>query len=279
MINASETQALRDLQRIANDLEIPIMLIGAGARLLMLDWKYNLASSRTTKDWDLAVKVNSWDEFDRLRQALLQESAQLFQPTKLAQRLIHISGVPIDLVPFGGLARADGTIVWPDDNTEMTILGFDEALLHANLIELDVEGNLLVASIPALVVMKLFAFADRKHVDDLKDAEFILKHYLQYHNENRVFDELATQLASGEIEYQEAGPFLLGKDAGQLCNRQTIERLLPILDALVDPYAEKIGKLVGPIGDVDEEEKRRRQIAANFKSFQDGIKQIKEPKL
>ncbi|MGH7456382.1 MAG: hypothetical protein ACRENG_33840, partial [bacterium] len=128
---------------------------------------------------------------------------------------------------------------------------------------------------PALVVMKLFAFADRKHIDDLKDAEFILKHYLQYHNENRVFDELATPLASGEITYQQAGPFLLGKDAGQLCNRQTIERLLPILDSLVDPYSERIGKLVGPIGDVDEEEKRRREIAANFKSFQDGIKQMK----
>ncbi|MGH7456958.1 MAG: hypothetical protein ACRENG_36745, partial [bacterium] len=159
MVNPSETQALRDLQRIANGLNIPVMLIGAGARLFMLDWKYNLPSSRTTKDWDLAVRVSSWEAFNRLRQALLQEDAPLFKPTEIAQNLIHVSGIPIDLVPFGELARADGTIIWPDDETEMTILGFDEALLHANIIELGVEGNMLVASIPALVVMKLFAFA------------------------------------------------------------------------------------------------------------------------
>lgn len=276
MINASETQALRDLQRIAKSLDIPIMLIGAGARLLTLDWKYNLVSSRTTKDWDLAVKVNSWDEFDRLRQALQHGTPPLFKPTKLAQRLIHTSGIPIDLVPFGGLARANGTVVWPEDETEMTVLGFDEALANAEWIKLEAEEKIPIATIPALLVMKFFAFADRKHIDDLKDAVFILQHYLQRHNENRVFDELATQLAHGKIEYQQAGPFLLGKDVEQLCKRETVERLLPIIDSLVDPYSEKIGQLAGPLGDVDEEEKRRREIFANFKSFQDGIKQMNE---
>jgi len=161
----------------------------------------------------------------------------------------------------------------------MTVLGFDEALAHAEWIKLEAEEKIPIATIPALVVMKFFAFADRKHTDDLKDVEFILEHYLQYHNEDRIFDELAENFASGTFEYQQAGPFLLGKDAGQLCNRQTIERLLPILDSLVDPYSEKIEKLLGPIGDVDEEEKRRREIAANFKAFQDGIKQIDESRL
>ena len=273
MINASETQALCDLQRIASSLDIPVMLIGAGARLLALDWKYNLASSRTTKDWDLAVKVTSWDEFDRLRQALQQGTPALFKPTKLAQRLIHTSGIPIDLVPFGGLARANGAIVWPDEEIEMTVLGFDEALAHAEWFKLEPDEKIPIATIPALLVMKFFAFADRKHIDDLKDAVFILQHYLQHHNENRVFDELATQLAHGRIEYQQAGPFLLGKDVGQLCKRETVERLLPIIGSLVDPYFERIGQLVGPIGDVDEDEKRRREMAATFKSFRDGIEQ------
>lgn len=276
MINASETQALCDLQRIASSLDIPVMLIGAGARLLTLDWKYNLASSRTTKDWDLAVKVTSWDEFDRLRQALQQGTPALFKPTKLAQRLIHTSGIPIDLVPFGGLARANGAIVWPDEEIEMTVLGFDEALAHAEWFKLEPDEKIAIATIPALLVMKFFAFADRKHIDDLKDAVFILQHYLQHHNENRIFDELANQLAHGKIEYQQAGPFLLGKEAGQLCKHETVERLLPIIDSLIDPYSEKVGQLAGPLGDFDEEEKRRREIAASFKSFRDGIKQMNE---
>jgi predicted nucleotidyltransferase len=171
VVNPNETQALQDLQSIASSLGVPIMIIGAGARLLILDWKHDLVSTRTTKDWDLGVKVNSWEEFHRLRQTLLEGVAPSFTPSKLLQRLIHVSGVPVDLVPFGGLARADGTIVWPDDQTEMTVLGFNEAFVHSDWIELGADVKILVVSIPALVVLKLFAFADRDRIDDLKNDE------------------------------------------------------------------------------------------------------------
>lgn len=51
MINASETQALRDLQRIASSLDIPVMLIGAGARLFTLERMWgNCASVKPLND-------------------------------------------------------------------------------------------------------------------------------------------------------------------------------------------------------------------------------------
>jgi len=35
----------------------------------------------------------------------------------------------VDLIPFGGLENADGTISWPPDgDTVMSVLGFKEAL-------------------------------------------------------------------------------------------------------------------------------------------------------
>ncbi|MFQ5632331.1 MAG: nucleotidyl transferase AbiEii/AbiGii toxin family protein, partial [bacterium] len=234
----------------------------------------NLSSTRTTGDWDFGVKVNSWDEFNKLRLALLQGPNTMFKPSKILQRLIHASGIPIDLVPFGELARPDGTILWPDDEIEMTVLGFNEAFAHADWIELDKEVEIPVVSIPALVVLKFFSFADRKRIDDLRDIEFILKNYLQYENENRIFEELAKELSNATMKYEQAGPFLLGKDAGDMCSPQTLSQLLPLLVSLTNPYSDEIQGLVGSFGNIDAEEKRRNEIASLFISFREGINSI-----
>ncbi|HEV8486732.1 MAG TPA: hypothetical protein VGV87_24515 [Blastocatellia bacterium] len=47
---------------VATSLDVRVMLIDAAARLLMFDWKHDLPQSRTTKDWDLAVKLESWEK-------------------------------------------------------------------------------------------------------------------------------------------------------------------------------------------------------------------------
>jgi len=50
-----------------------------------------------------------------------------FKPDKnQQQRLTYLDRVQIDIVPFGAIAK-DGLITWPDDETEMVTLGFDEA--------------------------------------------------------------------------------------------------------------------------------------------------------
>lgn len=52
MIDPSDIGAIIDLERIARGHGISMMIIGAGARLLLLDWKHRLPARRTTKDWD-----------------------------------------------------------------------------------------------------------------------------------------------------------------------------------------------------------------------------------
>jgi predicted nucleotidyltransferase len=38
-----------------------------------------------------------------------------------------VSGITVDIVPFGGIEREDRTVVWPDGSV-MNTLGFAEAL-------------------------------------------------------------------------------------------------------------------------------------------------------
>ncbi len=59
MIEKEHVEAIIDLERIARAQKITVMIIGAGARLLLLDWRHNLPARRTTMDWDLAVRMES----------------------------------------------------------------------------------------------------------------------------------------------------------------------------------------------------------------------------
>jgi predicted nucleotidyltransferase len=62
------------------------MVIGAGARLLLLDWKHRLPVRRTTKDWDFGVRMRSWAHYKRLLEDLTSSAAP-FRGTGIEHRV------------------------------------------------------------------------------------------------------------------------------------------------------------------------------------------------
>ena len=58
MITSNERRVLADLVHIVNSLDLPIILVGAGAMLLIFDQK--MGEGRGTKDWDVAISIDSW---------------------------------------------------------------------------------------------------------------------------------------------------------------------------------------------------------------------------
>jgi predicted nucleotidyltransferase len=76
--------------------------------------------------------------------------------------------IPIDLIPFGGVAEGD-TIAWPPDrDTVITVAGFEDALAASVQVQVNATLSLPVVSLAALAILKLFAWQDRKTND--KDA-------------------------------------------------------------------------------------------------------------
>ncbi len=218
MIDKEQIEALMDLEGIARAHGIPIMIIGAGARLLLLDWKHNLSTNRTSKDWDFATRVTSWKQYEQLRDALASGPLAPFRRTAAEHRLQHTSGTLIDLLPFGQLEGPEGTIEWPESHAVMSVIGFSDADEHAIPIELRPGVTIRVVTIPALVALKLIAYKDRSRADDLRDVLFILEYYSRYELEDRIFDELSELLANGELEFEQAGAFLLGRDISSQCS-------------------------------------------------------------
>ena len=107
------------------------LLVGAMARDLLLYHAHNIPVRRATEDIDLAFAVADWEEFSRLRAALLA-STHFEAYNSMTHRFFHRQRRQIDLIPFGGLELPDGSIAWPPRGDEvMTVVGFRDALSSA----------------------------------------------------------------------------------------------------------------------------------------------------
>lgn len=151
------------IHSIAAKLSVPLLIVGATARDIILVHSYNAAIERGTKDVDFGIEVQSWEHYEELRAALIEAG---FTPhSKKAHQLDTTDSdcLPweIDLIPFGGVSDADGQIAWPPtQDFVMSVLGFDEAYQNAWNVTLmkSPELSVKVASPAGILLLKLIAW-------------------------------------------------------------------------------------------------------------------------
>ncbi len=159
MLDLADEQGLRWLAALVVDLReaapgIDLLLVGAAARDVLLSYAHGIALARATHDADLALAVPNWDAFETLRRRLADSG--IFEPTPARHKLRHRSGIRIDLIPFGGVERPDGSIAWPPEYAEvMEVLGFAEARASAIEVRLPDSHILDVVALPMLAVLKV----------------------------------------------------------------------------------------------------------------------------
>ena len=235
MISRDDSQVLADLQTVLNSLDLPMLLVGAGARLLIFDAKFG--QGRSTTDWDIAVRLDSWETYATLRAALTEGDSPLFGTTKSAHKFKHLStNIEVDIVPFGNIGEPDQEIIWPDSGNPMNIAGFAEALDHA---QVETIGGLTlsIVSTPAFVALKILAWGDRRERTgkDLDDLEFILT---RYEDDERIYTVLADELADGTIEFLDAPAYLLGQDIRKIFQPETLANLDELLKLILHDSGE-----------------------------------------
>ena len=195
----------------------PLLLVGAKARDLLLLPYPNIPVARATEDVDFAVAVESWADFEAVRTELL--SSGFSEIPGVAHRLRSAAGL-IDLIPFAGVEDANRMIAWPPKGeTVMNLAGFQEALTAAILVRLPDDLDIPVVSLPALVMMKLFAWRERmpdKRVSDARDIGLILRNYLDAGHKDRLWSECADWVAAADFDSETASARLLGRDLALL---------------------------------------------------------------
>lgn len=205
--------AIRDAQAGAG-----FLLVGAMARDLLLAYAYGIPARRATEDLDFAFAVTDWNAFAALRAALIAHDG--FADVARVPHRVLFESRRVDLIPFGGIERPAGTIDWPPpQETRMSVLGFSEAMAAAVQTALPGDVMVAVASLPALAVLKLFAWGDRRYLQPRKDAGdlwLLLRHYLDAGNRERLYSEAAHLLDAENYDDEMAGAWLLGADARKL---------------------------------------------------------------
>jgi predicted nucleotidyltransferase len=196
---------------------LEIYIAGALARDLWLEFAYDIQTGRRTADVDFAVECADWSSFEHLRAALLS-GGDLVQGGEPGHKFRHRNGTELDLVPYGGLERADRTLAWPPgEHHVMNALGFSE--VASTTVEFRLPGGVDVQVVPlhALALLKLVAWNDRHLRKDAYDLFVIAKNYLDAGNRDRLFETGLDIVARDDFDYEAAGAELLGRDLAPLC--------------------------------------------------------------
>jgi predicted nucleotidyltransferase len=230
------------VDRVATEQECPYVVVGATARDLLFFHVFGIPASRATRDIDFAIAVESWDKFHGMRNALL--ATEEFVPSKVEHRLyFKEADIPIDLIPFGGVAEGD-TIAWPHTkDTVITVSGFEDAMAASIQVQVSPTLTLPVVSLAALAVLKIFAWKDRKTTDkDAVDLYRVISTYADAGNEDRLYDPDSPHMEKFNYDLELAGAALAGVDSSMLSSAATINKLRTIgaTADFIDTLAERI---------------------------------------
>lgn len=136
-IDSLTLSVIREVRDAATDLGLDAFLVGATARIILLEHVFGLHTGRATRDIDFAFAVESWDQFRLIKQRLTSGST-FEEVERVAQRLIYKPTdinhkFVVDIIPFGGLEGEKNMIAWPPDmSVLMNVAGYRDA--HASAV-------------------------------------------------------------------------------------------------------------------------------------------------
>jgi predicted nucleotidyltransferase len=268
-------QALRTVARAAATVGADWFLTGAMAR----DWVFTLIhgidTRRATRDADIGIALAGWGEYEQIRTHIIAEGE--FEADRSLHRLNHrqLRGFHLDLVPFGLLGGDEAEIAWPpEQDIVMNVIGFEDAFRSALTVIADVDLAVKVASPAGLMLMKLFAWQDRKYLSpagkDAHDIRLLMTRYEKV--AGRSLYDVAGLMESVDFDADLAAARLLGRDVGGIIQSRSREALLPLLDheLAADAGSLLVAQLLGgtSIGNipVEQDYRKMRTLLASFRA-------------
>jgi len=238
--------------REARALGLDVVLVGALARDVQLEFRHGIETGRATRDVDVAVAVPSWESFTELQQRLI-ETGRFRLHERQRQRLRFEGGLWVDFAPFGGVESADRSIAWPPDGEIVMSTGaFREVFEAAAPLELAPDLELKVATLPGLAALKVLAWADRQADRDAHDLHVVATRYLEAGNLDRFFAEHDDLVEVDDFDFDRAGAQLLGRDVRQELGEAVAETVDAILEHELEGPERLIDRMARSSGTGDE---------------------------
>ena len=198
------------------DLELDFFLIGAAARDLIMKHAYDQTPFRATGDVDIAVSVRDWEEYHRI----INYFESVHGMTKIPGVLrVKKDLVSIDILPFGEIANEAGQLIYPGGSTAWSVIGFEEVNEAAVTISVSGKGEIKVASLPGVVILKMIAWSENPH-NRPQDPIDICMIMMAYHDivGNDLY-ESHIDLIDDSFEFRATGSRILGRHMAGLLGK------------------------------------------------------------
>jgi predicted nucleotidyltransferase len=213
---------LSEIQRRATSAGVEVMVVGATARDLLIHHALGLPPKRATRDVDIAVAVQTWSDVENLTNGLPTIGGGTHK--------FSVTGIEVDVVPFGSIESTDRTITFPDDH-KMNVFGFEEAFAGTTVVRVSSATEIRVASIASQSLLKLMAWNDRRRrtTHDALDFRTILDAYSSGRYLDELYESHSQLLANYDFDPPLAAADRLGWEMGRtlgLDGRVTVLGLL-----------------------------------------------------
>ncbi|NES97512.1 MAG: hypothetical protein F6K32_20290 [Desertifilum sp. SIO1I2] len=259
-------QFLMDLKEVIDRMDLQMLLIGARARMLAFDSQYR--EGRATKDWDLAVKMESWSRYEQLVEQLTGGEVARFKKTNVIHKFIHKSTrLEVDIIPFGEISNNNQEITWSDGN-QMSIMGLTEAFSKARIEQIYDFEEIRVLDFPALVGLKLIAWNERLENKDLSDIVHVLQNYEDDRSIETFFDEINTE----QLDYDTAPSALIGQDMQSIFKDETLNKICEILLKLIEQSEQHLPQFVSNYE--EDWDNAFEKLVARFKALEYGLTKV-----
>ena len=183
-------ELLRKLTDSFGRMDREFYVIGATARDIIVQQLLDTASTRRTKDLDIAIAIPDWDAFEQIKERLVADG---FKKSNDMYQRFYYGAYEVDIVPYGVVAKEDDNIYWPPEEVvAMSVKGFDEVLSEAITVSIDDKFKVKIASLHGLFLLKLNAWLDRnaKTSKDAEDMSFILSNYFMANLDREIHQEV-----------------------------------------------------------------------------------------
>lgn len=210
-VDAVTVEIVRHVDAVSVELGYPLMLVGATARIILIENVLGLPAGRATRDVDVAFALEDWAQFDTLKRRLVTIGAfemDANMPHRLYFRAPQAHhAIPVDVVPFGALSGAREEIRWPPEQAVvMNVAGFADALAAAVKVEVAPGLTVALTSLAGMALLKLFAWVDRGR-ENHKDALDLAQLLRRYHetDDERVYTIPAAEFERADYDIELAG--------------------------------------------------------------------------
>lgn len=195
-----------------------VVVIGAVARDLLASGAGGLPVARATVDIDVAIAVERDADYADLGELRLKRTQPHFE----------YRGMPVDVLPFGGIER-DRHVLFANDHL-LDVTGMSEAAEHAVQVTLPGGAIVPVASLESLTVLKLIAWRSRgdwAHRKDALDLAFIFTAAWSGLYLDGLYEDPALEAEDFDLEF--AATYRLGRDAALTLGPAARSALLDII--------------------------------------------------